>query len=93
MNDNRKCFLKIIETLLCLGRQGVALRGHAEDESNFYQLLELRAIDVPELRKWLDKPGRSDRYTSHDPQDEILQLAASSILRDIVSEIKSGKCR
>jgi len=48
---------------------------------------------VPELRKWLDKHERSDRYTSHDPQDEILQLAASSILRDIVSEIKSGKCR
>ena len=48
---------------------------------------------MPELRKWLDKHERSDRYTSHDPHDEILQLAASSILRDIVSEIKSGKCR
>ena len=92
MASNRKALIKIIETLLYLGRQGSALRGHIEQESNFRQLLELRAVDVPELRAWLDKPERSDKYTSHDPQNEILQLAANSIVRDIVSEVKGGKC-
>ena len=92
MKMNRKCFVKIIESLLYLGRQGIALRQSVDLESNFVQLLELRAIDVPELREWLDRPGRSDTYTSHDSQNEILSLAANSIVRDIVSDIKSGSC-
>ena len=90
MKMNRKCFVKIIESLLYLGRQGIALRQSNDLESNFVQLLELRAIDIPELRKWLDQPGRSDTYTSHDSQNEILSLAANSIVRDIVLDIKSG---
>ena len=56
MKSNRKCLLKIIETLLYLARQGVALRGLVDIESNFMQLLELRTNDVLQLRDWLSKP-------------------------------------
>ena len=92
MKSNRKCLINIIETLLYLARQGVALRGHVDIESNFMQLLELRANDVPQLRDWLNKPKRADTYTSHDPQNDILKFSAHSIICDIVFEIKTGRC-
>ena len=91
MKSNRKCLLKIIETLLYLARQGVALRGLVDIESNFMQLLELRTNDVLQLRDWLNKPKRPS-YTSHDTQNDILKFSARSIIRDIVFEIKTGQC-
>ena len=49
IKQNRTCFLKIIESVRFLARQGLALQGHTDDESNFNQLLKLRANDVPLL--------------------------------------------
>ena len=92
MKENRKCFHKIIESLLYLGRQGIALQGHVEFESNFYQLLDIRATDVPELRKWLSQPDRADVYYTHDIQNEILMLLTNSIVRDAVMDIKTDMC-
>ena len=44
MKENRKCLIKILETLQFLGRKGLALRGDENDEnSNFVQLLKLRS--------------------------------------------------
>lgn len=54
MEENRRCFLKIIESLRFLSRQGLAMQGSTDDESNFYQLIKIRAIDVPLLH---------DKYT------------------------------
>ena len=46
MNENRKCLIKILETLQFLGRQGLASRGDENAEnSNFMQLLKLRSKD------------------------------------------------
>lgn len=42
MKQSRTALLKIISSLLYLTRQGMALRGHTDDNSNFYQLLKLR---------------------------------------------------
>ena len=43
---NRNCFfLKILQNIQFLGRQGIALRVHFEEESNFIQLCKLRAHD------------------------------------------------
>ena len=35
----------ILQNLQFLGRQGIALRGHDQDESNFIQLVKLRSYD------------------------------------------------
>lgn len=89
MEDNRKCLLKIIETIQFLGRQGLALRGDTSDEnSNFMQLLKLRCKDFPKLSGWLKK--KKEKYTSHDIQNELLMLMAHQILRDLANEIKDS---
>ena len=51
---------RIIESLIWLAMQGLALHGHNEDEcsdnrGNFLELLELRSRDIPELKDYLQK--------------------------------------
>ena len=53
---NRRMLLKIISRICYLARQGLALRGNRnEDDGNFNQLLQLRAIDDPSILDWLQK--------------------------------------
>ena len=46
---NWRLFLTILETLQYLARQGLALQGENDDESNFIQLLRLQSKKFPEL--------------------------------------------
>ena len=88
MAENKKCLLKIIETVQFLSRQGLALRGKENDEnSNFWQLLKLRAKDFPKMEKWLRK--KTEKYTSHDIQNEMLILMAHQIIRDLSNVVRS----
>ena len=88
--ENRKIFRKILQNIRFLARQGLPLRGHgAGSDGNFIQLLRLQAHDCPAILAWIEK--KTDKYTSSDIQNEILQLMALTILRDISSSIvKSG---
>ena len=89
MVEIRRCFLKILETLQFLGRQGLALRGDEnDDDSNFIQLLKLRSKDIPELTKWMQR--KREKYTSHDIQNEIIMLMAHQIVRDISENIRNS---
>ena len=55
MQENRKCLIKIIETIQFLGRQGLALGGYASDKnSNFMELLKFRSKDFLKLKEWLE---------------------------------------
>ena len=84
-----RCLDVIVSSVLFLGRQGLALHGEDDnDEGNFLQLLQLRATDVPELTAWLAKK-RS--YTSHEIQNEILEIAALMIQESLAARIhKAG---
>lgn len=85
MHLNRKCLMKIIECLQYLGRQGQPFQGHVDDESNFSQLLKLRAKDDPDLTKWMEQ--RNNKYTSHDIQNKICTIMSHQVLKGIVKEI------
>ena len=88
---NRKVFVRILENLRFLARQGLALRGSGGDqESNFTQLLLLRATDVPLIAEWMKK--ESCKYTSHDIQNECLKIMALRILRDVSKRIQKSAC-
>ncbi len=67
--DNRHCFLKIISALKFLAQQGIAIRGHDNKESNFYQLLQLLAHEDDKLKQWLQR--KKNKYCSGDIQNEI----------------------
>lgn len=85
MEGNRRCFLKILQSIRYLGRQGIAFQGDTE-ASNFLQLMKLRAMDDPILGEWIAKGG--DTYLSHDIQNEILQIMSNTILRDLAKDIR-----
>ena len=42
---NGRMLMNIMQNIQFLGRQGIALRGHNESESNFIQLMRLRCHD------------------------------------------------
>ena len=72
-----------------IGRQGLALRGDESDKnSNFMQLLKLRSKDFLKLKQWLEK--KTEKYTSHDTQNELLKLIAHQILRDLIDEMRDS---
>ena len=55
IESNRICLIKVIESLQYLARQGQAMQGDTDDESNFIQLLKLRGKDQPLRLKWLER--------------------------------------
>lgn len=44
---NGRMLMNILQNIQFFGRQGLALRGHEQNESNFIQLLKLRSHDQP----------------------------------------------
>ena len=70
---NRAMLQKVLENLCSLARQGLALRGHGDGEdSNFIQLLQLRALDCPEVNTWMKR--KTNKYTSPVIQNECLHM-------------------
>ena len=64
------------------------LCSHNDSESNFCQLLLLRAEDDPNFQEWLHIETK--RFTSLAIQNEILKDMAMHILRSIVKKIKKS---
>lgn len=91
LRNNRAMFLKVVESVIFLARQGLSLRGHHEDsasmEGNLYQLLLLRANDCPRLKVWLKRRD----YVSPETVNEIIAISANTVLRDLLNEIRSAK--
>ena len=84
--DNRRWLTKIIESLQYLARQGIAIRADDNKESNFIQLLKLRAKDDNDLVNWLSSKG--DTY---DIQYELIVIMANQAVRDFAGEIENKK--
>ena len=64
--NNREYLLKIISSIHFLRRQGLPLTGdgpHNDLDSNFYQLLLLRAKDIQGINVFIKK--KQMKYTSH----------------------------
>lgn len=78
----RDMLRNILSSVRYLARQGLALRGDDDVESNLIQLLRLRAEDNPPLIQWLQRSSR--KYTSHENQNEMLEIMAHHVLRKIL---------
>ena len=89
LKSNRRCLLKIKECLQYLCRQGQAIQGGTDDESNFVQLLKLRAKDDSALFEWIQKTD--NKYTSHNIQNEIITIRSNffSIIADEYTDINN----
>ena len=67
-------------------RQGLAIRGHKDEESNLYQLLKLRCEDCQELSVWFER----HQYLSHDIINELIILMGNALLRNLLSKIREA---
>ena len=87
--QNRKCLLKMIAVTKFLARQGIAFRkGGEEKDSNFCQLLKLQCMDDPNLSEWMQR--KNLKYTSHENQNELIEIMALKILRNLAEKIRNA---
>jgi len=77
--QNRQYLLKVLQNVRVIARQGLPLQGDGiEENSNFIQLLKLRAEDDSRILDYMSK--KTDKYTSATVVNEMLQIMALAIL-------------
>ena len=93
-SKNRKILLSFLFNIRYLARQALPLRGDrntetmSEENSNFHQLLNLRAQENPEIIEWLRK--RDEKCTSPQIQNELLEAKALGMMRQISANIQNA---
>lgn len=80
-------FMKVLESIKLLARQGLAIHGHSDEESNLFQVLRCRMADVEGLEAWIN----SGKYLSHEVTNEIIELITHSLLRNLLVDIRAAK--
>ena len=78
--------MKTISSLVHLCRQGHAIRGHEDDNSNIIQLLKLRGEDDPSILSNMS----GNTYLSHDIIQELLEMIGPALLRSTLQEIRKA---
>ena len=71
-----------------LVRQGLAVRGHEDIDSNFMQTLQVRSQDNEALANWLKREEKC-KYESHEIQNEIIKMLAFEVLRGVIADIQA----
>ena len=80
----REALQVIFTSLRFLATQNIAIQGSTHNSGNFLELLKLRCDDRPSLKAWIAK---RNNYTSDTIQNEILEMLAHDIQRQIVCDI------
>ena len=91
VDENQQYLKDIIETLIFLGRQGISLRGHCENNESLNKgnLLKLWSKDSTSISRFFTNK-KYTTYTSHNIQNELLDIIAENIRNTILSEIKDA---
>lgn len=85
----------VAEVLLLTATQNIAQRGHKETENdenkgNFLAILELLAQHDTVVKKKLNGV-RNAKYTSHQIQNEVLDVLAEMVRSTIINEVKESE--
>lgn len=87
---NRQNLLKILSNVRFLARQALPLRGHGSGEdSNFTQLYILREEDNEGLKAWRTEK-KINKYVHSTIQNEMMQIMALKILREIADNLRDS---
>lgn len=84
--NRRRMLLVQIQCLCFLLRQGLAIRGH-NDEGNLFQLMKMRAHDIPQLTAWL----MNKKYQSPEIVNEQINLMYKNVLRSLITNIREQR--
>ena len=87
--ESFRSLLKIFSVLKVLTRQMEAIRGHTEEESNFFQHLKCLAKGNEELTAWMSK--KTFRFISPKIQNKIVQIMALDMLEKVTENVKKAK--
>ena len=85
--EHRENLLRQLTSLRYLLRQGMAIRGHDDMESNLMQLLKLRSNDCPQLEVWI----RERKYFSPVILNEQIAIMGRSLILKLLSDIRSAE--
>lgn len=106
IEENRRCLKLIIQTVLLLGRQNIAFRGHRDDGNfnkeesfeestvnmgNFRAILDYRSEFDGILKEHLKNSSSRAKFTSKTIQNELIDCAKEVLLSQIISEIKLAR--
>ena len=87
---NLQKLLKILSNVRFLARQALLLRGHGSGEdSNFTQLYILREEDNEGLKTWRTEK-KINKYGHSTNQNEMMQIMALKILREIATNLQDS---
>ena len=96
IRENREYLTALLDAILFLCKQELALRGHREDKEsenkgNFLELLDLLSKRDPDFRKrYESRPGNAS-YTHPEIQNELIDASAHAILNQIRGELTKAE--
>ncbi|XP_076324657.1 zinc finger MYM-type protein 1-like [Tachypleus tridentatus] len=95
VKENRHYIRATIDALLYIACQNEAQRGHREgsqsdNRANFLELLDMISRYDEIVKKKLSGPGNA-KYTHHDIQNELLDIIAGMIRKDISKEVMEAE--
>uniref|UniRef100_H3B6V4 TTF-type domain-containing protein n=1 Tax=Latimeria chalumnae TaxID=7897 RepID=H3B6V4_LATCH len=96
VEENRRYMQAVVESLGFTACQTTAQRAHREDEQstnrgNFLELLHLLGnFDSVVKKKLSDGPGNA-KYVHHDIQNEVVDIMANMIRKQISEEVKAAE--
>ena len=96
VQENRRYMKAVVESLRYTACQGIAQRGHAEDEEstnrgNFIELLHLISMFDSTVAKKIASNPSNAKYTHHDIQNEIFSVMANMLRKEISDEVKEAE--
>lgn len=96
VENNRLYFNCLLDSLLYCCRQGIAVRGHREDDNslnkgNFLELLELRAKDNTIIQQYFIEKEKSFRYVNPSYLNMFIEYMGKDVLQSIISDIQDSK--
>ena len=94
IEKNREVIKILLDITRFLAVQGLAFRGHQEDDSNFRMIVDLVARHNSVLASWISsKQSRKHgvTYLSKDSQEEFISLLGGEVQAQIVSEINDSQ--
>lgn len=90
VETNRHILRQIIEVLVTLSKQNIAIIGNTEEKSNFMAILQGYAKNDPILSNHLATAGAHAKYTSPEIQNQIVSICAQQVLDDITLKCKQA---
>ena len=79
----------MLSNICYIARQSLPLQGDVkEDDSNYSQLLRLRETDDARVLDWIKR--KSDKYTSPEFQNDMLEILGKMVLHRIIADIQSA---